>query len=266
MSQYVVTSAQIMRNRLDAAFSQLLADAAGCSSYVLQNACGRIAIGDPLAALWRRWEELDRVPGAGRLLAIGAPDQAALAKNLTLETKQALTMGDAHQASGLARQAQAALHAAVSATVAGLRHDERTAGAIATTRALRGLGYHVSEAVGQRSTGLWAARGHEIIAVLVHDGGAMEIDNAGIGGGSCQTTMHALRDALAREGLDVHIQRRVDHGDEGGGSLIRRAGQTTATRPEAGLVEQHERGITTAAQDLTATANAASRLRATRRR
>lgn len=265
MSQYIVTSAQIMRNRMDATFSQLLTEAAGCTSDALHNTCGRIVTGDPLTTLGQRWEVLDGLPGARRLLEIGGGEKAVLAQRLTFESQQASLAGDARRAGRLARQAHAALQAAVSTTVGGLQRDERIAGAMTTAKALRGLGYNVSEAVGQRCTGLWAARGHEIVAVLVHDGGAMEIDNAGIGGGSCQTATHALQDALAEHGLDVHIQRRVDHGDEGGGSLIRRAGQTGAARPEAGLVEQHERGVTTTASDLTATTTAATALRATRR-
>ena len=252
MSQYVVTSAQITRDRMDASFSQLLSEAAGCTSDMLFRTCGRIASGDPVTALAERWEAIDRLPSGRHLLQISDRAQIALAERLTLQSRQALAGGDAQHARQLARQAHTALHTAVSATVTELRHDERTAVATATSNALRGLGYHVAEALGQRCTGLWAARGHGILAVLVQDGGAMEIDNAGIGGGSCVTAMHALQDALRDQGLAVHVQRRVDHGDHGGGSLIRRAAQTMADRPEVGLVEQHERGVITTMRDPTA--------------
>ena len=261
MSQYVVSSAQIMRDSMQASFSQLLSEAAGCSSDVLFKTCGRIGSGDPVTTLAERWASLDQLPGIRRLLQISNNEQVVRAERITLQSRQAFSTGDAKRASLLARQAHEALQAAVTTTVTRLRRDERAAVATATSNVLRGLGYHVSEALGRRCTGLWAARGHEIVAVLVQDGGAMEIDNAGIGGGSCATSMHALQEALRDQGIAVHVERRVDHGDQGGGSLVRRAAQTMADRPEAGLVEQYERGVAIPTADLTATTSATSAIR-----
>lgn len=244
MSSYTVNNAQLIQNRLRTGFSTLLSQSETIiSSTALFATCSGLAAGEPTAALQARWTAIDQLEGARQLLSSGAADHLAAAERWTVESQQAALTGNPQRAGLLASQASNALLKATTATVETLRQDERTAVAGATKRALAGMGYSVSEARGARSTGLWAERGHESVAVLVQDGGAMETDNAGLAGGACTASMKSLQHALHDEGVVASVQRRVDHGDPGGGSLIRRAGQTGATRPEAGLVAQHETGL-----------------------
>lgn len=248
MSQYITSTVlyDFERQRMRDGISELLREAGDCTSSCLLSACGTLKSANGLIALDHRWEALERIPSARRAMQICGRVGLARAESLTLESKQAASIGDNARASALAMQAHETLQSTVARTARRLQRDEQAAAVDALTRALRRRGYNVSIACGKRSTGLWAARGHEILAALVQPGGAMEIDNAGLSGDACATTMHTLEADLREEGCIVSIQRRIDHGDPGGGSLIRRAGQTGAARPEVGLVLQHEGGTPTA--------------------
>ena len=202
MSSYTVNNAQLIHNRLRTGFSTLLSQSETIiSSTALFATCSGLAAGEPTAALQARWTAIDQLEGARQLLSSGAADHLAAAERWTVESQQAALTGNSQGAGLLASQASNALLKAATATVETLRQDERTAVAGATKRALAGMGYSVSEARGARSTGLWAERGHEIVAVLVQDGGAMEIDNAGLAGGACTASMKLLQHALHDEGV-----------------------------------------------------------------
>ncbi|MFN8632042.1 MAG: hypothetical protein U0838_17500 [Chloroflexota bacterium] len=243
MSSYTVSTAQITTERLRAGFSRLLTQAGECvSSAALARTCAQIAAVDA-TALDARWQAIDALAGARAVLATGAPDQLAAARRFTVAAKQATLVGDDASARVLASQAHDALGIATAQVLETLRRDERAAVQTAASTALQKMGFDVSSAVGQRSSGLWAELGYAVVAVLVQDGGAMEIDNAGVVGGSCTRTMKAFEALLREEGVETSVRRRVDHGDPGGGSMIRRAGQIGARRPAAGLVAQFEQGV-----------------------
>jgi hypothetical protein len=165
------------------------------------------------------------------------------ALQLTEESRAAERMGNMEEAEGRAKAADLALRQSVSSSVTKLRVDERLLAASLATSALTKLGYEVQSASGDRSVGLWATRDHHVMAILVQDGGAMEIDNAGVAGGGCTAPMGDLQRTLAEMGADTQAVRRITHGDDHGGHLIARACQVNVHSPAEGLVDQFEVGV-----------------------
>jgi hypothetical protein len=109
-----------------------------------------------------------------------------------------------------------------------LAAEERTALADLVAEELSGLGYRVERAQADGRSGLWAAQEDRVMAVLVIDGGAVEIDVAGCEGSACRPEVLRLLRALQRRGLEVGPLRSQLHADRAGGNLIRRAGGSAA--------------------------------------
>jgi hypothetical protein len=132
---------------------------------------------------------------------------------------------------------------AIDTTVRTLRVDERQLTARLTAQALVNRGFHIKTGSGERSNSIWAERGHQIVAVLVQDGGVSELDIAGISGGGCAAVVHEVHEELDALGVGAEVVRRVDHGDDRGGQLIQRACLVDSQNPELGLVKQFEEGV-----------------------
>jgi hypothetical protein len=101
--------------------------------------------------------------------------------------------------------------------------EERQVLAAAGERALRRLGFAVRRSEGRRTTALWAETETRVIAVACRDGGVMDLDVAGCQGNGCDEPVAALNQAFAGEGIHLEMRRRTDHGDDRGGTLIRRS-------------------------------------------
>ncbi len=196
----------------------------------------------PQSILDARWELLGSIQGAERALDRVSGNQLRTARELSRSAGASSRAGRTEDAARQAASADRALVAAVSDTVNALRVDERTLTTMVATKALTELGYRVRSVQGQRSTGLWAERGHHVVGMLVQDGGSMEIDNAGVAGAGCAAPMQELQQAMAARGVEVDIVRRNDHGDDQGGHLIQRACRLDAEHPELGVVLQFEQG------------------------
>ena len=257
MSEYTTRSTTLtLRDRAAAAAQQLLVENCGALS---SARLGALATHDttaaPLAGLeerWRRLEALAGADGALRQTGTGAYREASHQRDAALAAARA---GDPLQADAHARDAHRSLGAALTQTTAALRADERQIAAAVAERALGELGYRVRRADGAHGAGLWAERDHHVIAALVTDGGAMEIDNAGVTDGGCQAPMLELQQAMARHGAQTEIARRLDHGDDRGGQLIRRAVRANPAHPERGLVAHLDQTPGPAAQPVHAVRN-----------
>lgn len=191
------------------------------------------------AGLNAGWASLSAVPGALDALRQAAPAQLAAFTALQGRTTQTSLTGGAGET--LRREATGHLMAALDTTVDLLRSDERQVTAAAMQTALTKLDYTVPPPkVGEKVTGIAAYKDDHVIAAAVADGGAVEIDTRGLSGGSCAEPLSALDEALRDLGIQLRIERRVEHGDSNGGSLIRRAAALNATDLAAGLVTAAE--------------------------
>lgn len=195
------------------------------------------------SALGRR-AALDEMPMALALLTVAEP--AALTRVDALLQQGALrrARGDLASAHGADGAADRALRHALEATARRLGVDERRLAVGAAERALRRMGFDAERADGTWSTGVWATRHDQAMAVLIRDGGTLETDVVGCGGGSCAPVVGELRRHLAVEGAEVELRRTESHGDVQGGLLISRARHAARGRDLArGLVQQHEVGL-----------------------
>lgn len=157
------------------------------------------------------------------LLQAAAGEDLRAAGALVSRSAQALAAGDQEGAAKLAVAADGALARALAATASRLAVDERLMTTTALCNALGSLGYRFDLSAGPDATALWAVRENQVLAALVHDGGTIELDNAGIAPGGCEQTVAELAAALRHEGADLKLIRKVHHGDDRGGSLINRA-------------------------------------------
>jgi hypothetical protein len=112
-------------------------------------------------------------------------------------------------------------------TVAVLAEAERVAVAAVAEDALRAIGYRdlaVAEDVDAGITAIHAEQGDRAVALLVRDGGAVELDIAGCEGLSCRPEADRFLRAVAEHGGQVSGYACTWHGEWDGGSLIREAG------------------------------------------
>jgi hypothetical protein len=150
------------------------------------------------------------------------------------EAKHALASGETLPMS-TRRQLDTALHDLELATL----QAERTAITTLTERAMGRLGFAVRTGAGNGLDAIEARRNHEVLLVAVHAGDQMEVDTIGHGGDTCEATMAELTSAMAEDGLDVRVRRRVRHGNPQGGSLIDRAAQAGDGDLVTGLIASY---------------------------
>lgn len=97
---------------------------------------------------------------------------------------------------------------------------QRLVVAHAAAGSLADLGFHVRPDDGVTST-IWAERGHQIMAMEIHDGGGFEYDLAGLEGSECGEVLEQFHAGMASRGVTYRpIESR--HNDPRGGQLIRR--------------------------------------------
>lgn len=197
----------------------------------------------PSLNLETRLEALTAMEGGLQVVgqvAAGALGEALELRQLALKNKNAGQLKSSQEQMATADQH---LVKAIDTAVSAFRVDERQLTARLTAKALTKCGFHIRTARGVRSNAVWAERGHQIVAALVQDGGALELDTAGVSGGGCNAVMEELRMTLDELGVDADIRRRVSHGDDRGGQLIQRACLVDSQNPELGLIKQFEEGL-----------------------
>ena len=176
-----------------------------------------------LTRLEATWATLaPRLPGYDQVLDLAAPNAHQCALDLT---SQARATRQSATADRVAAAASAQLHAALSTGAVELGRQERLAVADAVAQAVCNLGYSVARFDGQTLTGVEAWRGHDLMLISVADQGAVEVDHAGIGDGSCLDRQDALEAEMSRLGVDLIGSSRTDHSDRRGGVLIAAAGR-----------------------------------------
>lgn len=173
------------------------------------------------------WASLTCIPGALNALEQAAPDELA---TFTASLDRAGFEGRAVDFTA------ERIVDVLDTTVDLLRADEREVTAAALRSALTDLGYTVSTGHGERANSLAAFKDDHVIAAVVRDGGATEIDTAGLSGTGCAGPLAALDAALRARGVHLQIEHRIDHGDRDGGTLIQRAAKANTSDLAAGLV------------------------------
>jgi hypothetical protein len=161
-------------------------------------------------------------PVATMALAQIAPDLLATSREMLDASHDALTQGNVAMATLLAREGDEALRGAVQATAEWLAHEERVSAAAVVEEALRSIGCRTLVAEFGGRNGIWAERDHQIMAVLIEDGGQAVFDIAGCDAGECLPLHRELEQALAQHGATLDDQQTFEHGP-GGGTLIQRA-------------------------------------------
>jgi hypothetical protein len=112
---------------------------------------------------------------------------------------------------------------------------ERDQAATVLLRSLVTLGCRTARADSDAVTGIFAERGHQLLAAQVDDGGQVTLDVAGCLDGACQPLVRELETVLATHGAVLEEQRAVEHGDVEGGALIQRAAR--AAGPDGNIAE-----------------------------
>jgi hypothetical protein len=228
MTDLIVRASEAVRDR----------DAVGwIGSADLDALAQRVPATDTLAGVRDRLADVEARPLAGALVELVQPG--------LLSRVQALVDGDRPgQAGGDTTEAEALLRDGLRATADRLRVDERRVGVSATLGALARLGYVVDHHEGSRSSGVYATRSDVAVLVLVHDGGAFEIDWAGYRGDACLAPMDELIAAMGDEGVALDVAAQARHGDDRGGQLIARASLAAVDgRRAVGAVRQLEQGV-----------------------
>jgi len=198
------------------------------------------SIGSDVSALAKRLDNIARTPGARMLIQRTNPAELRTAETLHLQAAAALKAGQLPESNRLAARAHGALSKATGSALQQIRHGERLFADHTVTASLTTLGYRVRRIEGASCTGVYAERDHHAIAVRINDGGTMEMDVAGLAGGSCDTPIAQLRDEMSRRGLECGVLHRERHGDDRGGTLIRRAVKAGGGDIAAGIVNDVE--------------------------
>jgi hypothetical protein len=184
---------------------------------------------------------LSSMPTMHHLTRAAAGDLLRRAETTLADAFAAERAGDTAKARRLAAAGERHLKNGIAATHQRLAVDDRSVTSAVAFGSLRRLGFTVKQASGTHTTGLWALRGHEVVAVVVHDGGAVEMDHAGFAGNACEAVSAAFAREMQRDGITLNLARVEFHGDAGGGTLVQRAGKCGGG-PE-GLVIQQELGL-----------------------
>lgn len=246
MSSYSSSSASIavpsITEQLRSQCNLLLAREGAWVSSAEFHRATKLSIGSPSPdRLGHALAALEARPEMQRLALAGGASHLERAKTHWREAREAQRRGDRAEAARLASSGERSLKRAITATQQRLELDERNVVATVAAGALRGLGFAVTSASGTHSTGLWAIRGHEVVAMLVQDGGATEMDTAGCAANACEPTTSAVVERMRRGGVGLQLARLERHGDSDGGQLIQRA--VHCGGGAEGVVTQHEVGV-----------------------
>lgn len=231
--EIVQTTARDVREAVD---RYLSVDNHWVTSAALEQACSSLSTGDVLSSLTGRMERINQTAGVRAVVERADPAEFRRARELHAQSSEALRAGRPADAVRLAAMSETALSVAAGAAVDAVRHGERLYVDHAVASGLTRLGYKVRRVEGRSCVGVYAERDHHVIAVRVNDAGSMELDVAGLGGGECERPVAQLREELGRWGLTCEIVHQHRHGDDRGGTLIRRAAGLDPKNVAAGIV------------------------------
>ncbi len=164
-------------------------------------------------------------------VAVRAADPAAWsdAEHLFEQSREALATSST-RAEALAAEGDRALCRALARGAHVLAVEERASVTAIMQDALQSIGCRVTTGLEPTATGIWAERGHELVAVLIEDGGKARIDVAGFGGSDCAPFHEEIERAVARRGGAFEHVEVAEHGDPDGGVLIRNAARAAGPR------------------------------------
>ena len=168
---------------------------------------------------------------AGVGVAVRTADPAAwsAAERLFGQSREALATSST-RAEALAAEGDRALCAALERGAHVLAVEERACVTATMQDALQSIGCRITTALEPAATGIWAERGHELVAVLIEDGGRARIDVAGFGGSDCAPFHEEIERAVAARGGVFDQVEVAEHGDPDGGVLIRNAARAAGPR------------------------------------
>jgi hypothetical protein len=138
-------------------------------------------------------------------------------------------------------QAHKALGEALMGTGAALSRVERFAVAEAAALSLPDLGYFITRAEGAHVTAFEASKGHEMLLVVITDGGGIVTDHAGLSDGVCGARQDDFIQSMAGFGVTVEESARTEHRDPRGGAPITAAARHRAATLAAGAVIEGDR-------------------------
>jgi len=158
-----------------------------------------------------------------------APAAWSAAEHLFEQSREAIATSST-RAEALAAEGDRALCTALERGAHVLAAEERTSVTAIMQDALQSIGCRVTTALEPAVTGIWAERGHELVAVLIEDGGRARIDVAGFGGSDCAPFHEEIERAVAMRGGAFEHVEVAEHGDPDGGVLIRNAARAAGPR------------------------------------
>jgi hypothetical protein len=160
-----------------------------------------------------------------------AADPGAWSKaNRLYEESREVLGASPDRAASLAERGDRALRTALESGARALASEERTLVTSVMNDALRSIGCRTTIADGDGSSGIWAERGHQVVAVLIENGGRVELDVAGFEGSGCVPFHEEIEKAVIARGGTLEDVEVVQHGDAGGGVLIRSAARAAGPR------------------------------------
>lgn len=175
-----------------------------------------------VAMLERRAAAIEAEPAVAIAARTADPTAWSEAQSLLEESRNAVASSRSRAAS-LAAEGDRALRTALRSGACALAVEERTLATSVMEQALRSIGCRTTVAEGAGASGIWAERGDHLVAVLIEDGGKVELDHAGCGGDHCAPFHQAIEAAVAAHGGTLERSEVVEHGDAAGGMLIRNA-------------------------------------------
>ena len=113
---------------------------------------------------------------------------------------------------------------------------EREVTSAAAALALPELGYFITRADSDQATAFEARRDHEVLLLVIKDGGLIETDHAGLNGDACGERQEALSTQMAHHGVHLQETSHIRHDDPNGGAQIALAARERAGSLAAGAV------------------------------
>ena len=205
------------------------AQLAGLASMPVASARRGIAGTSACDRLEERRASVLAQPGISVAVRAVDPSSWAAAERLLTESREVLATSPS-RAEALAADGDRALCSALENGAHELAIEERAAVTAIMQDALRSIGCRVTTGLEPAATGIWAERGHELVAVLIEDGGRARIDVAGFGGSDCAPFHEEIERAVAMRGGAFEHVEVAEHGDPDGGVLIRNAARAAGPR------------------------------------
>lgn len=202
---------------------------AALAGSTVQSARHGLAETSALARLEQRRSSVLAEPEIGIAVRAADPSSWAAAERLLAESREAVAASPT-RAEALAAEGDRALCTALEHGARALAIEERAAVTAVIQDALQSVGCRTMTALEPGATGIWAERGHELVAVLIEDGGAVKIDLAGFGGSDCLPFHDEIERAVAERGGTFEHVEVAEHADPSGGVLIRSAARAAGPR------------------------------------